>query len=249
MDGVSCLLVLHVYIHLKRILPVSDHHFHDKVAWLFCSVRYPVTLYMSTSIKNTALRATLQNYRPCSTKRKPCRFGFSTSNYRLLDAGVVSQTSSTNSAQPLTTPAPALARLSTSSILRTLLLSTFFTSPLLFKPGFAGFQKIANSSSALLNPDRNPVLRAIIYPLVYKQFCAGRNRAEIEQTSAQIRQLGFAGVVLCYGKEVQVAGHNDTLVGSDASYPGTLKVEIDQWKHGNLDTLDMAGQGDWLGIK
>ncbi|KAK4934909.1 proline dehydrogenase [Elasticomyces elasticus] len=204
---------------------------------------------MATSIKNTALRARRQNYRPCSTNRNPCRFKSSTSSYRLADAGVATQTSSTNPAQQLTTPAPALARLSTSSILRTLLLSTFFTSPLLFKPGFAIFHKIANSSSALLNPDRNPVLRAIIYPLVYKQFCAGRNRAEIEQTSAQIRHLGFAGVVLCYGKEVQVAGDNDTLVGSDASYPGTLKVEIDQWKHGNLDTLDMAGQGDWLGIK
>ncbi|KIV87184.1 hypothetical protein PV11_02749 [Exophiala sideris] len=204
---------------------------------------------MATSIKNTALRARLQNYRLCRTNRNPSRFKFSTSRYRLLDGGVATQTSSTTPTQQLTTPAPALARLSTSSILRTLLLSTFFTSPWLFRPGFAVFHKIANSSSALLNPDRNPVLRAIIHPLVYKQFCAGRNRAEIEQTSAQIRHLGFAGVVLCYGKEVQVTGDNDTMVGSDASYPGTLKVEIDQWKHGNLDTLDMSGQGDWLGIK
>lgn len=91
------------------------------------------------------------------------------------------------------------------------------------------------------------MLRAVIHPIVYQHFCAGRNRAEIEQTSAQIRNLGFAGVVLCYGKGVQVTGDSNTLVGSDAS--ATLKAEIDLWKNGNLDTLDMVGQGDWLDIK
>src|ERR1700743_531788 len=88
-----------------------------------------------------------------------------------------------------------LARLSTSSILRTLLLSAFFNTPFLFRPGLAIFEKIANSRSPWLNPDRNPLLRAGIYHLVYKQFCAGRNQAEIERASSEIRRLGFSSIV------------------------------------------------------
>lgn len=140
-----------------------------------------------------------------------------------------------------------LARLSTSSILRTLLLSTFFKSPLLFKSGLAVFEKIANSPSIWLNPDRNLLLRMIVYPLVYKQFCAGRNQEEIARTSAEIRRLGFSGVVLCYGKEVQVQGNR--FAGYDIGSASTLDSEIAQWEDGNIKTLDMIGQGDWLGIK
>jgi hypothetical protein len=137
--------------------------------------------------------------------------------------------------------------LSTASILRSLLLSTFFTSPLLFRAGFAVFHKIATSQSPWLNPDRNPLLRTAIYPLVYKQFCAGRNKAEIATTSSNIRQIGFSGVVLCYGREVQIDA--DKFVGYDESQCGTMAAEIAQWAKGNLETLNMVEQGDWLGIK
>lgn len=151
-------------------------------------------------------------------------------------------------AKPEKFSAPPLARLSTTSIARSLLLSTFFTSPLLFRPAFAIFERIANSRSRWLHPDRNPLLRKTIYPLVYKQFCAGRDKAEIGQTSSEIRRLGFSGIVLCYGKEVQVQGGRN-LVGYSRSSQDTLDAEVDEWAKGNLATLDMVGEGDWLGIK
>lgn len=122
----------------------------------------------------------------------------------------------------------------------------FFTSPILFKPGLAVFQAIAHSKSRWLNPDRNPVLRAGIRPLVYDQFCAGRDAAEINKTSQVIKGLGFSGVVLCYGKEVQLDGDKAYgYMGQNAA----MDAEIDIWRDGNLETLDMIGKGDWLGIK
>ena len=147
------------------------------------------------------------------------------------------------------TEPPALARLPTASVFRSLFLGAFFSSPVLFAPGFALLQKIAKSPSRALNPDRNPLLRAVVKPLVYDQFCAGTNRAEIRATVARIKDLGFSGVILCYGKEVQVQKssrpHVDDLDGAHQR----LDQELELWKQGNLETLDMIGDGDYLGIK
>ncbi|KAL8639016.1 MAG: hypothetical protein Q9228_003887 [Teloschistes exilis] len=144
----------------------------------------------------------------------------------------------------------ALARLPTSSILRSLLLGAFFSSPILFTPGFALLKKISNSPSRLLNPDQNPILRAIVKPLVYDQFCAGTNKSEIQARMSQIKSLGFAGVILCYGQEIQIPMSDPSAL--DQSHNTTnqaLDQELEQWKKGNLETLDMLGSGDWLGMK
>ncbi|KAK6382664.1 proline dehydrogenase [Exophiala oligosperma] len=101
-----------------------------------------------------------------------------------------------------------------------------------------------------MNPDKNPLLRMIVYPLVYKQFCAGRDQAEIARTSAEVRRLGFSGVVLCYGKEVQVqGGTNDEFLGYNRNKVPALDAEVAQWEDGNIETLNMIAEGDWLGIK
>ncbi|KAI7284186.1 FAD-linked oxidoreductase [Hortaea werneckii] len=139
----------------------------------------------------------------------------------------------------------ALARLSTFSVLRSLMLGIFFTSPWLFKPGFSILEKIANSSSVILSPDKNPLLRATIKPFIYDQFCAGRDRKEIQQSIQQIKRLGFSGVILCYGKELQV---DDSHALASSKGVG-LDPEINQWKEGNLETIDMVGESDFLGIK
>ena len=143
----------------------------------------------------------------------------------------------------------ALARLPTARVFKNLLLGAFFSSPILFTPGFALLKKISNSPSRMLNPDKNPVLRAIVKPLVYDQFCAGTNRPEIQAKISQIKSLGFSGVILCYGKEVQIQKasqpHVDDLNNSHQTFDQELKL----WKQGNLETLDMIGDGDYLGVK
>jgi proline dehydrogenase len=105
-------------------------------------------------------------------------------------------------------------------------------------------RKIANSKSPFLNPDLNPLLRAVIKPFIYDQFCAGRHKAEIQETIGGIKQLGFAGVILCYAKEIQLNQKNDILGAQ-----GSREADIQKWLDGNLKTLDMIHSGNWLGIK
>lgn len=143
----------------------------------------------------------------------------------------------------------ALARLPTASILRSLFLGTFFSSRILFTPGFALLRRVAGSSSRILNPDRNPMLRAILKPVVYDQFCAGTNRVEIQARISQIRSLGFSGVILCYGKEIQIPESSRPNIEVLHDPHQTLDQEVELWKQGNLETLDMLGPGDYLGIK
>lgn len=144
-------------------------------------------------------------------------------------------------------PVSPLARLPTTNILRSLFLSIFFTSPLLFRPGLAVFQAIAESQSRWLHPDKNPFLRAAIRPIIYDQFCAGRDAAEIHKTSQTIKSIGFSGAVLVYGKEV-VLDRSSMAHGHEGT-DTVMNAEIDQWRKGNLETLDMMGEGDWLGMK
>ena len=158
--------------------------------------------------------------------------------------------SSSKEAQPIkniqTTDKTALpmARVATSSLLRTMAMSFFLTRPALMKPGMAIMRRVAESQSLLLNPDRNPLLRMFIKPLIYNQFCAGTNRSEIQETVSGIKALGFSGVILCYGKEIQLDRNNGVL-----GKQGKREAGIMQWRDGNVETLDMLHPGNWLGIK
>lgn len=140
-----------------------------------------------------------------------------------------------------------LARLPTSNLVRNLILSTLFMTPSIFKPAFYILRNIANSRSKLLNPDINPFLRILIKPLIYDQFCAGRNKKEVTQTRDKIRRIGYSGVILCYGREIVLSSSNK--VGPSGAASSNTNAEIEEWKNGNLETLSMIGEGDWLGVK
>lgn len=141
----------------------------------------------------------------------------------------------------------ALARLPLSSIFRSLVLGSFFTSSLLHRPGLSVLKKIAESRSALLNPDRNPIIRAVVKSLIYDHFCAGTNKSEIRHSISQFKNIGYSGVILCYGKEFDVrkqAGKLPNELGS-----AQMDEELEHWYKGNLETLDMLSEGDVLGMK
>ena len=140
-----------------------------------------------------------------------------------------------------------LERVPTSAIVRSLFLGLLLSSPTLSRIGFKLLGKMTYSRSTLLNPDANPVLRAIVKPLFYDQFCAGTNRKEVFKTRDSIRRLGYAGVILCYGKEIQMSRSNE-LQSTGGKYANQA-LEIEQWKIGNLKTLGMVAEGDWIGLK
>ena len=138
----------------------------------------------------------------------------------------------------------SLSRLPTANLMRNLVLGAWFSSPLLSKPGLSIMRTIANSRSAILNPDSNPLIRAIVKPFIYNHFCAGTNKTEIDGTKAEAKRIGFSGIILCYGKETGVADLESSQGGVER-----LMAEVARWRDGNLETLDMIGKGDWLGMK
>lgn len=140
-----------------------------------------------------------------------------------------------------------LRRLPTSTLFRSFVLGKLFTTPFLFEPAFWVLRRIAGSHSKLLNVDRNPILRVLIKPLIYDQFCAGRNETEVAKTREKIKSIGYSGVILCYGREVVVDASSSLL--SAGKSDRKADIDIAEWREGNLKTLDMIGEGDWLGIK
>lgn len=142
-----------------------------------------------------------------------------------------------------------LARLPMSTIIRSLLLGSIFRYPSLSTVGVSFMKKLTAARWKILSPDKNAVLNAIIKSLIYNQFCAGTTPNEIQKTKSRIKSLGFSGIILCYGKEIQVqtSGVNGTKLVE--SVRATMEAEVNTWKDGNLNTLDMVGTGDFLGIK
>lgn len=109
-------------------------------------------------------------------------------------------------------------------------------------------KRIADSKSWLLDADRNPAVRAVLLPLIYKQFCAGRNKKEINETIASIKKMGYTGIILCYAREITVnedVPAQSRVEGDEASIIRNINV----WREGTLETLEAIGKGDYIGVK
>lgn len=141
-------------------------------------------------------------------------------------------------------------RLSTVALLRSVILGHIMRSPFIYKPSLYILQKIANAKSPLWDADKNPFIRMSVYPLIYKHFCAGRNKAEVQQTIADIRRTGYAGVILCYSKEVMAQVNSKEQVQVEDRQNGKqMQQSIDEWREHNLTTLSMVSAGDYIGVK
>ncbi|KAF2706319.1 FAD-linked oxidoreductase [Pleomassaria siparia CBS 279.74] len=165
-----------------------------------------------------------------------------TTTTRSHGGGVVALT---NQSSHTSQTSRCLERLPLSSIVRSLVLGAFFTSPSLSKLGLAALAKIAQSRSILLHPDKNPVIRAVIKPLIYDHFCAGVTKAEVRHRVARYQRIGYSGIVLCYGKEFDPAKKDEAA----AAESNVADLELAHWKQGNLETLDMLRDGDILAMK
>lgn len=107
---------------------------------------------------------------------------------------------------------------------------------------------LVESKSALLSPARNPLVNYLLRISIYNHFCAGTNETEVRRTVSDMKQLGFTGVILGYGREVVVNESSATVEG-DESRQTAYEGAVEEWKQGNLRTLKMIGSGDYLGIK
>jgi len=145
---------------------------------------------------------------------------------------------------------PPLSVLPVGILIRSLLMTYVLSSPRLVDMSLPLMARVCHKESWFLNPDRNPVLRAIVKKLFYDHFCAGENEGEIKKTISTIKNMGFEGVILGYAKEV-VVDKNATAEEAAAFGSTDLAAEkaITEWKLGNLRTLSMLGDGDFLAVK
>ncbi|KAH9838892.1 Proline dehydrogenase [Teratosphaeria destructans] len=132
----------------------------------------------------------------------------------------------------------ALAALPLSQILRTYLITSISSSPVLFGASTRLLRSMLDSKSALFDVDRNPILRTILLETFYKQFCAGSTEAEVRKMCSKLRQQGYSGVILEYALEVLKDAE-----GTDEAQ------DVEFWRVGTMGSVSMASPGDYVGLK
>lgn len=147
-------------------------------------------------------------------------------------------------------PTSPLALLPFPTLLRSYALTALSSYPLLLVPSLRLLSFVAHSPSALLNPDRNPLLHWLLKKTFYAQFCAGENATEVQMTVRGLKNMGYKGVILAYGKEI-VLEKGEKVKASSASTSEILATErdIQAWKEGTMKTVEMAEEGDFIGLK
>ena len=109
---------------------------------------------------------------------------------------------------------------------------------------------IARSSSPFLNPDKNPLIHFLLKKTFYAQFCAGETTDEVEKTSERLKNMGYKGVILAYGKEIVL--ERGEKVESGEAENETHAADMDDirtWKEGTLKTVEMTRPGDFIALK
>lgn len=131
-----------------------------------------------------------------------------------------------------------LAALPLSHILRTYLITAMSSSPILLNASTSMLRTMLESKNPLFRIDTNPVMKMLLMKTFYKQFCAGGNDAEVAKTCAEVRQLGYSGVVLEYALEVL----KDDVKSNELE-------DVAVWRKGMLDSIRMAAEGDFVALK
>lgn len=137
-----------------------------------------------------------------------------------------------------------LAKLPLSTVLRSLMVLSVSSSPLLLKPCIYTLSLLAHPRSALWDVSKNPLLNMLVKHTIYKQFNAGENKAEVQQSIQNIKDLGCRGVLLGYAREVLVGENQDAAYDAKAA-----QAEVQMWLDGTLQTVDMAQEGDFVALK
>lgn len=151
---------------------------------------------------------------------------------------------------PATAEEPsALSKLPTGVLLRSVALTTVMATSWLLKPSLAFLALITQTNSAILNPDKNPLLNRVLQWTIYDHFCAGNSITEVSSTVKYIKNLGYHGIILGYSKEIVLDTNAETSQTGVNEYPAEYYRVIDEWKKGNIQTLNMIEAGDLLAIK
>jgi proline dehydrogenase len=111
---------------------------------------------------------------------------------------------------------------------------------------------LAHTTNPLLNPDKNPLLRAFLKKTFYAQFCAGENPKEVKRTVGRLKQIGFNGVILGYAREVVLTESQTkdlASCGEGEAAEECIRNEIVPWAKGTMETVELATSGDFVALK
>ena len=91
-----------------------------------------------------------------------------------------------------------------------------------------------------MSPERNALLRWMFKHTFYAQFCAGENRKEVQWHTAELKRMGYPGIILEYALEV---------LGGEVPSEAETQREIEVFRTGMHETIAMAQPGDFIGMK
>jgi hypothetical protein len=136
---------------------------------------------------------------------------------------------------------PVLSRLPTSTVLRSYLITRMSSSPAMLSLCFSILRRMLDSRSYLMSIERNPVLLQILKKTFYAQFCVGEKRDEVVANTNFAREvLGYNGILFEYALEV---------LGGTTPTAAETAQEIEVWRKGMLQSVEMAKEGDFVGLK
>ncbi|RBR26008.1 uncharacterized protein FIESC28_01281 [Fusarium coffeatum] len=134
-------------------------------------------------------------------------------------------------------------------LLRSVALTTIMSNRFLLQPSLAFISLLTQTNSSFLNPDKNPLLGRVLQWTIYDHFCAGNSTPEVSNTVKYIKKLGFHGIILGYSKDVVLDPNVKFPETGVEDYPVECYNMIDEWKRGNIETLNMIEAGDLLAVK
>ncbi|KUI70519.1 putative proline dehydrogenase, mitochondrial [Cytospora mali] len=219
----------------------------------------------STFTPSATIETSLLKYRPLRQPQfnrmasSSSRSLHSSSTTRQANAAVGSQTSPTQGADSsptapsMTANASPLAILPLTQVIRSLAVTSLSSSRLLLPPSLAIMNILAHTTNPFLNPDRNPILKKLIKTTFYVQFCAGENAAEVKQTMARLKDIGYSGAILGYAKEVVLSKEQTKDLAScgleGETAEAAIQNEVIPWAQGTLETVRLANPGDYVALK
>lgn len=161
-----------------------------------------------------------------------------------------------------TSSLPPLSALPTRVLLRSLLVATVSSKPLLLRSSLWLMSILSKQNSGfLLNVDRNPILHGILKKTFYEQFCAGENGAETKATIRELKDMGFRGVIMTYAKETVFDHRTNSQQGLGVAVLESQKngepvdpklarcANIETWRKGTVETVEQLEDGDYLAVK
>ncbi|KAK7703557.1 proline dehydrogenase [Botryosphaeria dothidea] len=144
----------------------------------------------------------------------------------------------------------AMSRLPTKTLLRSLAMTSLMSSPWLLRSSIALLGTIGGSKSAVINPDKNPILNRLLRWTVYNHFCSGTNPQEVRKSVEDVKSMGYQGVILTHAKEIVLdEPQRALLAGAGSKHSSQCHGMVERWKQSSMDTLRMLGPGDFLALK